>query len=61
MTVKDYQYQVYGPSGDLLLQATEECRYTRKVEKEMLEAGYTIRLHGKRLSKTEIKKEAQSK
>lgn len=55
--MKDYQYLVYGPSGDLLLQATEECRYARRIETEMLEAGYSIRLHGKKVTKTELRKD----
>lgn len=57
----DLPYQVSSPSGALVLQAAEACRHPRKVELDLLEAGYAIRLHGKRLTKTEIRKEATRK
>lgn len=53
----DYPYQISSPEGNVVLQAPESCRHPRKVELDLLEAGYTIRLHGKRLTKTEIRKE----
>ena len=55
----DYPYQVFNPSGELVLQAAECVRYPQKTELAMLEAGYTIRLHGRRITKTEIKKECK--
>ena len=51
------EYEVIGPDGEQKMRAPESCRYPRRLELEMLEAGYTIRLHGKRLTKTEIRKE----
>lgn len=51
-------YQVFGPAGSCLMEAPESCRYPRKIELSLLEAGYTIRLSGKRISRNEIKKEA---
>lgn len=54
----DFNYQVFSPDGVGLMEAPESCRYPRKIELSLLEAGYTIRLSGKRISKNEIKKEA---
>ena len=42
--------------GDRLA-AVESCRYPRLVELALLEAGYTVRLHGKKITKTETRKE----
>ena len=47
-------YQIYNREGVLVLQAPESCRHSRKVEKELLEYGYTIKLNGKRITKKEI-------
>ena len=55
----DYPYQVFNPSGELVLQAAECVRYPSKTELAMLEAGYTIRLRGRRITKTEIRKGKQ--
>ena len=49
-------YQVFNPAGQCVLQASESCRYPVKTELSMLEAGYTIRLHGKRITKTELRR-----
>ena len=51
-------YQVINPAGIVVLQAPERCRYPRKIELDLLSAGYTIRLGGRQLTKTQIKKEA---
>ena len=53
----DYPYIVFNPAGELVLQATESARYSRRVELDLLGAGYTIRLHGKRITKADIRKE----
>lgn len=53
----DYPYTVTNPSGEIVLQAAESCRYTRLVELALLEAGYIVRLHGKKITKTETRKE----
>ena len=53
----DYPYRVTSPSGEIVLQAAESCRYPRLVELTLLEAGYTVRLHGKKITKTETRKE----
>ena len=36
------------------MSAPEELRYTRNLELEMLAAGYTIRLHGRKITKKEL-------
>jgi len=50
-----YPYQVYR-DGVLMLSAPESCRYPKHVELQLMDAGYTIKLHGKKISKKEIKK-----
>lgn len=55
----DYPYQVFSPLGQPIMEAPESCRYPRRIEKDMLEAGYIIRLHGKKITKTEVRKEAK--
>lgn len=53
-------YQVFAPGGHPVLQAPERCRYPRKTELQLLEAGYIIRIDGKPITKTKIKKEASN-
>lgn len=48
-------YIVYAPEGHVVLQAAESCRYSKKVELDLLDAGYTIKINGKKLTKKEIK------
>lgn len=57
----DYSYVVFDPEGNAVMEAPESCRYSRRVELSILEAGYTIRLHGKRITKSEIRKEVKNK
>lgn len=58
--MKDLPYEVIPPPGHPGgVEAPESCRYPRYVELQLIEAGYTIRLHGKRITKTEIRKEAK--
>lgn len=52
----DLPYQVFSSTGQRVLQASESCRYPVKIELSLLEAGYTIRLHGKRITKTELRR-----
>ena len=44
-------YQVINPAGIVVLQAPESCRHPRRIELDLLEYGYTIRLHGKELTR----------
>ena len=54
----DYHpYIVTSLSGDIVLQVEESCRYPPQVELALLEAGHTVRLHGKKITKTETRKE----
>ena len=46
----DHPYTVTNPTGEIVLQAPESCRYPRLVELALLEAGYTVRLHGKKIT-----------
>ena len=52
-----FSYEVYSPSGQKIMVAPESSRYPSRIELDMLEAGYTIRLHGKKITKTELRKE----
>lgn len=49
-----FDYTIHNPAGELVLQAPEGCRYSRQVELELLAAGYTIRLHGRKITKKEL-------
>ena len=51
----DYAYQVIDPLGNLVLQAVESCRYSKQIELQLLDAGYSIRLHGRKLTKKEVR------
>lgn len=51
----DLPYQVINPAGIIVLQTPESCRSSRRVELDQLEHGYTIRLHGRRITKTELR------
>lgn len=59
MTTDNFPYQVINPAGAVVLQAPESCRSSRRVELDQLEHGYTIRLHGRRITKTELRKPTQ--
>lgn len=48
-------YQVINEQGVLVLQAPESCRHSKAVELDHLENGYTIKLHGRKLTKKEVK------
>lgn len=56
-----FNYQVFGPAGGCLMEALESCRYPRKIELSLLEAGYIIRLNGKRITKADVRKEVKGK
>lgn len=57
--MKELPYQVFNPDGVGIMQAPEKCRYPRRIELSLLEAGYSIRLNGKRITKTELRKEGK--
>ena len=59
MTVK-YPYEVIPPPGQLGgVEAPESCRYPKHVERQLMDAGYTIKLHGKRITKKEVNSSAK--
>lgn len=51
----DLPYKIWDRFGNLVLQTTEDCRYSKETERGLLDAGYTIKLHGKRITKKEVK------
>ena len=57
--MKEYPYQVISPLGNVVLCST--VRHSRAIELDHLAHGYTILLDGKKLTKTEINKEAKKK
>lgn len=50
-----YPYKVFNSDGVQVLQAKESCRHPKKVELDLLENGYTIKLNGRKLTKKEVK------
>ena len=54
-------YQVFDRQGACIMAAPASCRYPARVERSILEAGYTIRLNGKRVTKSDIRKESKTK
>lgn len=50
----DYPYQIWDRYGNLVLQAMEFCRYSKETERGLLDAGYTIKLHGKKITKKDV-------
>ena len=51
-----YPYEVIPPPGQLGgVVAPESCRYPKHVELQLMEAGYTIKLQGKKITKKEVK------
>lgn len=50
-----YPYEVIPPPGKQGgVVAPECCRYPKHVERQLMDAGYTIKLHGKKITKKEI-------
>lgn len=56
INVSSADYQVWSPFGLLVLQAPAACRYPKNIELSLMEAGYTILLHGKPVSKPHAQK-----
>lgn len=52
MTEDKLAYQVY-KDGACVLSAPESCRYPKRIELDLMESGYVIRLKGKRVTKKE--------
>lgn len=47
-------YRVYDSKGRLMMAATLPCRYDRETERNIIQAGYTIKIDGKKLTKKEV-------
>lgn len=54
-------YQVFDSSGRLVLDSDVRCRYPRPMELSLLDAGYSMKIEGKKLTKTEIRKSSDPK
>ena len=54
-------YQVFDSSGRLVLDTNVRCRYSRSMELSLLDAGYVVKIDGKRLTKTDIRRGADLK
>lgn len=61
MSVKEYPYEIINPQGQPVMESIESCRYPKETELSLLDAGYTIKLYGRKITKTEIRKGAQHK
>lgn len=57
--IMEYPYQVINPEGETVLQS--KVRHSARIELDHLEHGYTIKLNGKKLTKTEVRKEVGRK
>ena len=57
--MRDTPYvEIYDPTGRLMETMYEGCeRYARSTELKMLEAGYTIKVHGRKLTKRELRED----
>lgn len=49
-------YQVFDSSGRMVLDSDVSCRYPRSMELSLLDAGYAVKIAGKKLTKTDIRK-----
>lgn len=47
-------YRIYDPGGRLAESRPESLRYPKKTELSILNAGYTIKINGKKITKKEI-------
>ena len=49
-------YQVFDSTGRMVLNSDVRCRYPRPMELSLLDAGYSVKIDGKKLTKTEARK-----
>lgn len=52
---EEMNYVVYDRDGKVVLAAPESCRYPREIEQSLQDAGYTIKLNGRKITKKETK------
>lgn len=55
----EFSYKVYNPAGVVVLQS--KVRHSKTIELDHLEHGYTIMLDGKKLTKTDLRREVKEK
>lgn len=48
------RYQIFNSSGELVCQADLSCRYTARLEMQLLDAGYRIYIDKRRLTRKEV-------
>ena len=48
-------YKVYDRDGRCRLSTTVDCRYEKEIEQDLLEAGYVIKIDGKKLTKKDVR------
>ena len=48
-------YKVYDRDGRCRMSTTIGCRYEKEIEMDLLEAGYVIKIDGRKLTKQDIK------
>ena len=53
MTTTDRPYRIYDRDGRLVESRPESLRYPRKIELSILNAGYTIKLNDRKITKKE--------
>lgn len=54
-TDRKFTYEAFNPDGRAVLHTEyAECRYPSKTEMSILDAGLTIKINGKRLTKKEV-------
>lgn len=58
--MSDCSYEVFGPSGQPMMVSAAGIRYPREIELSMLDAGYTIKINGRKLTKTELRRNANA-
>lgn len=55
----EYPYKVINSEGVQVLEAKESCRHSKTVELDHLEHGYTIKLHGRKLTKKKVSRDGR--
>ena len=59
-TPQELPYKVYDRDGVLKMSAPESLRYPKETELSIINAGYTIKLNGKKITKKEITNEERN-
>lgn len=48
------RYQIFNSAGDMVCQADLDCRYSPRLELQLLDAGYRIYIDKRRLTRKEV-------